>query len=469
MKGGRHDSGEHGLSARWRWESPIANFRYGRPGKVALNFASARRRSSSAETPPTNGLAARAPRSFRFSLLLFSIVLLAGCGQSPDTRQHIRIWHQKISGERDLFHQFIQQYNAAHPDRVIEVLYKENEELRNLYIIASVAGQGPDLIYGPADNVGVLVTTQTIRPLDQIFDAEFFARFVPQGLVDWQGSHWLAADQIGNHLTLVYNKALIAEPPKTLDEMITTGRRLTIDENGDGKIERYGLNWNYREPFFFIPFLTGFGGWVMDADGHPALDNEQTVQAIQFILDLRDKHKIIPREGDYEIADMLFKENRTAMIINGPWSWEGYGVPEKTMVAPLPFNTATGRWCEPMISAKGYSVNVNVRPEKFAIIRDLVAYLTGAEVQEKMATKLATTPVDRSVLASPAIQNNPALVASMQQIEHGRPMPIVPQMRQIWEGMRGPYQLVMSGAITAKEAARRMQEEAEKNIADSNL
>lgn len=207
----------------------------------------------------------------------------------------------------------------------------------------------------------------------------------------------------------------------------------------------------------------------MDAEGHPALDNDHTVQAIQFILDLRDKYRIIPKEGDYEIADMLFKESRTAMIINGPWLWEGYGVPAKTMVAPLPFNSATGLWCEPMISAKGYSVNANVPPEKFGMIRDLVEYLTGAEVQEKMAIQLATTPVDRTVLASPAIQNNPALVASMQQIEHGRPMPIVPQMRQIWEGMRGPYQLVMSGAITAREAARRMQREAEKNIADSNL
>ena len=93
----------------------------------------------------------------------------------------------------------------------------------------------------------------------------------------------------------------------------------------------------------------------MDAEGHPALDNEQTVRAIQFILDLRDKYKIIPQEGDYEIADMLFKESRTAMIINGPWSWAGYDVPEKSMVAPLPFNTETGLWCEPMISAKGYS------------------------------------------------------------------------------------------------------------------
>jgi maltose-binding protein MalE len=99
----------------------------------------------------------------------------------------------------------------------------------------------------------------------------------------------------------------------------------------------------------------------------------------------------------------------------------------------------------------------------------VIEYLTSASVQEEMAIKLATTPVDRSVLESPAIRSNAALQASMQQIEHGRAMPIMPQMRAIWEGMRGPYQLVMNGAITAQEAAKRMQREAEKNIADNSL
>jgi maltose-binding protein MalE len=400
-------------------------------------------------------------------LLLLALVSLGACARAPDTRMHIRIWHQKIGAERDLFSEFVRQYNSLHPDRVVETLYKENEELRNLYIIAAVAGQGPDLIYGPADNVGVLVTTQTIQPLDRIFDRKFFDRFTPQGLVDWKGAHWLAADQIGNHLALVYNKALVAQPPRTLDELIALGQRLTTNEkNGE---RRYGLTWNYREPFFFIPFLTAFGGWVMDANGRPTLDNEQTVRALQFVLDFRDKYKIIPKEGDYEIADMLFKETRAVMIINGPWSWAGYGVPTKSMIAPLPFNTETGDWCEPMISAKGYSVSANVPAAKLAVLRDVVDYLTSAEVQEKMALQLATTPVDRSVISSPAIRNNAALQASMEQIAHGRPMPIAPQMRQIWEGMRGPYQLVMNGAITAEEAAREMQREAEKNIADSNL
>jgi maltose-binding protein MalE len=86
-----------------------------------------------------------------------------------------------------------------------------------------------------------------------------------------------------------------------------------------------------------------------------------------------------------------------------------------------------------------------------------------------MAVKLATAPTDKSVLASPAVEQNPALVASMEQVKTGRSIPIMPQMRMIWDGMRGPYQLVMNGAITAQEAARRMQREAEKNIADANL
>lgn len=397
-----------------------------------------------------------------FPLILF--VALTGCGKAPDHRVHLRIWHQKIAGERDLFEEQIHRFVILHPEIAVETLYKENEELRNLFVIAGVAGQGPDVIYGPSDNVGVLVTTKTILPLERLFPPAYFQRFLEQGIVSWQGSRWLLADQIGNHLTLVYNKRLVPQPPKTLDELVKVAQALT-----DRRAGQYGLTWNYREPFFFIPFLTAFGGWVIDEAGHPTLDNEKTVAAIQFVLDLRDKYGVIPKEGDYDTADMLFKENRTAMIINGPWSWSAYHVPERSMVAPLPVNTQTGLWCEPMVSAKGYSVNANVTPDKLTALRELLDYLTSTKVQEEMARKLATTPVDREAASSDEIKNNPALVASMLQIQHGRAIPIIPQMRAIWDGMRGPYQLVMNGAITAREAAHRMQREAEKNIADSSL
>jgi maltose-binding protein MalE len=138
---------------------------------------------------------------------------------------------------------------------------------------------------------------------------------------------------------------------------------------------------------------------------------------------------------------MLFKEARTAMVINGPWPWAAYHIPETAIVAPLPKNTETGFWCEPMISAKGYSVNAATKPEKFAIIRELIEYLTSAKVQEEMATRLFTTPVALEALKSDRLQTHQALQASIAQIAHGRPMPIMPTMRAVREGMRGPYQL----------------------------
>jgi maltose-binding protein MalE len=159
-----------------------------------------------------------------------------------------------------------------------------------------------------------------------------------------------------------------------------------------------------------------------------------------------------------------------ASIINGPWAWSGYadaGVDYG--LARIPKIAETGNWSAPIVSAKGYSVNVNVPDEKLPVVRDLLMYLTGPEMQTRMARELSTIPVIDAVRQSDVVRENPILQASLRQVEVGRPMPTAPQMRQIWDGMRGPYQLVMSGTISAEEGARRMQREVEKRIADTFL
>ena len=83
------------------------------------------------------------------------LVVLSGCGGAADTRTHVLLWHQRGSPEREVFEEIIARYNAAYPDRVVEPLYHNTEELRSLFIVATAAGQGPDLVYGPSDNVGV--------------------------------------------------------------------------------------------------------------------------------------------------------------------------------------------------------------------------------------------------------------------------------------------------------------------------
>jgi maltose-binding protein MalE len=402
-------------------------------------------------------------------LMLALAMLAGGCRQQED-HTLIRIWHSKDSSERDFLNEVVARYNAANPGVRVVTLYKETEELRNHFIFSSIGGQGPDLVYGPADNLGTFGLTETVRPLDDLLPPEYFADFTEDGLLQWEGRTVMVADQVGNHLAFVYNRKLMPVPPATLDELVEMGQRLTIDINGNGRPDQYALAWNYTEPFFFIPFLTAFGGWVMDEDGRPTLDTEATVKAIQFVLDLRDRYRIIPRESDYNVAETLFKEGRSAAIINGSWAWAGYGAAGVDYgLARIPMNSANGQWSAPMMSAKGYSLNPAVSDERLPQVLHLLQYLTSAEIQMEMAERLTTIPVLRSVLASDVLERNPHLAQSLAQVEVARQMPLAPQMRQIWDGMRGPYQLVMNGAITAERGAAMMQREAQKRIDDTFL
>ncbi|MBE2180778.1 MAG: extracellular solute-binding protein [Chthoniobacterales bacterium] len=398
-------------------------------------------------------------------LRLCAVALLLGaCTPPREAPNRLVIWHQKTGAERSFFEGVIRDYNRLHPGDKVTALYREGEELRNSFIIAAVAGQGPDMVFGPSDNVALFAETRVIRPWDDVLDGGFLGRFTKEGVVLWNDKTWLVADQIGNQLMLVYDRQMVERPPETLGDLVRLGRDLTL--RSDGRTDRYALTWNYAEPYFFIPFLTGFGGWIMDEEGNPTLDTPEMRAALQFVLDLRDKHQLIPRYEDYNTANLMFLRRRAAMIINGPWSWAEYDVPKRSMLALLPVNESTGLRCRPIIAAKGYSLCVNTPEAKFPMVRRLLAYLTGEEMQLAMAERLFTIPTLHTALAAPAFTDNPVLQLAREQAKHSVPMPIIPQLRYIWDGIRGPYRRVMTGSLTAAEGARLMQKEAEDRIAE---
>jgi len=417
---------------------------------------------------PEPGTSSAGLRSLILAVFIVLVGMTAGCTRAQDPNR-IVIWHQMRVDEREILQAQIERFMAAHPGVVVEQIYKETEELRSGFIVAAIAGQGPDLVYGPSDQIGPFEVMGIIEPLEGLFDRAFLDSFIPQGLTYYHNHLYQIADKLGNHLTLIYNRDLVQNPPETDEELIALGMKLTVDRNGDGKPDVYGLSWNYTEPFFFIPFLTGFGGWVMTEDGRPTLDSEGMVEGLNFIRDLRDKYRIIPAESDYNIADLLFKDGKSAMIINGDWSWAGYRKAGVNIgVAPLPKITRTGLWCSPMISPKGYSINANVPAEKRALVVSLLRFLMEPAVQLETARALNTMPTRREAVTSDFIQNDDILRNSARQIERGRAMPVVPELRAIWDSMRPSYQAVLGGAKTPRQAARDMQALALRKIAEMN-
>jgi len=413
-------------------------------------------------------------------LCLILTLSILGCERESQDKITVHLWHQMEPEKRPVLKQVIEEFEKNNPDITVVVLAKGTEELRTGYqAAAAFTGGGPELVYGPMDQIGPFEVMKRknseksiIMPLEDLFPQEFFDKFVDQGLVRYNGHIYQIADRMGNHLALVYNKELfeqagLTKHPETIEEFLEYGKKLTIDRDKDGKIDQWGLVWNYTEPFWYVPFFGGYGGEVFDENNQPRLDSHAAEKAFKLILDMRNDYKIMPPECDYDIADNMFNQGNAAMIINGDWSWNKYiDSPHVDFgLARIPYIEETQMWCKPMVSATGYSVNGSVKGEILEATKRLLEYLTSEDVQIQFVEKFKSIPSLKSLQARPAIANDPIMMVSAKQIEVGQLMPIIPEMRAAWDAMRPALQNVIAGNMSPAEAAKYQQKLCQEKIA----
>ncbi len=403
------------------------------------------------------------------ALLFFSLLMLTCSGRDPNK---IVVWHSLRPIEREVLRNALNEFGAKHPQWQFSDLFYDPEGARTNFIISALGGSGPALFRGANDNIGPLAELRVIQPLDDFFTPATLDSFLVNDPLNantiFDGHLYQVADRVGNHLCLVYNRALLPEPPQTMSQLITIGKELTTDMDGDGRIDQYALVWNYTEPFFALPFIGGFGGWIVDEKNNPTLNTRAVIDAAQFIYDLANTHKIIPKECDYEIANALFKDGAAAMIINGSWSWGTYlenGI--DIGLARIPLVDETGLWPTPAVQPMGYSVNVNLKEEKLAVTIKLLKYLTSTQVQLRFTQVSRAIPARQDAFDSPVVRDNLMVSASLDQLMVGRVTPPVTELRWIYDAMRPGYQAIFTGQQTPEEAAEGMQKLAEKLIREN--
>lgn len=405
---------------------------------------------------------------------LLAATFLVGCSRQEDPRT-VRLWHQMRPGDRAMLVERIAAFHASQDKvRVVE-LYKETEELRSGLESAVLVGRGPDIVYGPSDPIGVYDEIGALQDLRTWFDEAELSAFDPNALVaspatESEGGERLLmlGDRFGNHLALVYNRAFVPEPPADTDALVAVAKANTVDNDGDGRRERYGMVWNYTEPFFVVPFLTGYGAWFFDEELEskgvrlPALDTPEAQAAYEFVSSLKSEHDVLPPSADYESASALFLAGKAAMLIDGDWSWQRYLDSDKVdaAVAPLPTVASTGLPMGPAVAPKGYSLSVVAQGERAERAVEAIRFLTGAETQTEYLRRRRVWPSRVAVRDASLLAADPTLAASVEQMERGRPMPTALEMRAVWDAMRGPFEQLMAGTLTVTQATAAMQRDA---------
>jgi arabinogalactan oligomer / maltooligosaccharide transport system substrate-binding protein len=357
------------------------------------------------------------------------------------------------------------------PGSTLTIVNAETEEMRNQLLTAGLAGTGlPDFFVGPNDPIGVFVDAGIVQPLDELFDTTVYNGTLAAGQLD--GTTFGIPVSSGNHLMMLYNKSLVETAPDTWADLFALSDELKAANADVEGFQPFAYNLN--EPFWFLPFVGGFGGSVFNEDGTFALDSEAWVNAYQFVGDLK-ANGYVPQECDYACADSLFKEGKTAIILNGDWSLADYLDVEKSPalgpdnlgIAPWPA-LENGSRPTPYTSGKFVSIPITTEGDKLAAA---IAFTTWLSTSDAAITaqieELNRLPALSAAFEGEAVTGNELLNASAQALLTGVGMPPNVELRFMWDAVRPNLEGVMSGAVAPADAATEAQFAAEDAMANA--
>ncbi|MCX8128744.1 MAG: maltose ABC transporter substrate-binding protein [Clostridia bacterium] len=368
--------------------------------------------------------------------------------------------------KEDWWKAFLVKFTDANPNIKVKRIHNNDNDIRTNWQTQVAAGQGPDITLAPHDSIGLFATAGTALELDTFMPAEFYAQ-LNQDVVNqykFKDKIYGIPYRLGNAVMLIYNKKLVAEAPKTMDELIAKAKELT------NAPKQYGLVYDMVEPYFIMGYLGGFGGKVLDDDNNITLNTDAMKKMAQLVYDFKYTHKITPKEANSDVANALFKEGKAAFTICGPWLFKQlkdskieYGL------APIPTLNGGGMPA-PYSGAKVVILNPKVAKDdaRAAAVKKFVEWLNSPESQLAMAKMVAEIPTNLQALEDPYVKNDPDVQGLSEQLKFATPMPNAPEMRAVWDALKAKFALVMSGKLTPEEAPAVFQAEAEK-IAKNQL
>ena len=358
---------------------------------------------------------------------------------APAEAVELTIWHAYRGDERAALEALLVQYDEAHPEVELRPLALAYESFVTKLEAAAPRGNGPDLFIGAHERVGQWSATGLVAPLT--LDTSGLHPATVAALT-YDGQLY-GVPLAYKCLALYYNTELVPTPPRTTDELVAQAVALT---RGD----TFGLVFEADAPYFFAPFMHGFGGGVFDAAGEPSLASAENAAALAFVADLARVKKVIPEEPTGALVTQLFNDGKAAMVVNGPWLLGELKPGLPFAVAPLPIVSATGKPAAPYLTVEGAMVSgFAAHPEE---AKALALWLASPESALERAVKGRQSVATLATYDDPAVAADPILSAFRAQLDAAVPMPNKPLMASTWEPMAKALRRVMRGDYTPQAA-----------------
>ncbi|MDP1899584.1 MAG: maltose/maltodextrin ABC transporter substrate-binding protein MalE [Rubrivivax sp.] len=329
----------------------------------------------------------------------------------------------------------------------VQVVVQHPEGAPDKFQAAAAAGKGPDIVCWPHDRAGEWAKSGLIVPVkpprrvrEEIEDSAWKA-------FTYKGQIWgypLAIEAIG----LIYNKALVATPPATFEEVIALDRKLAAQ----GK---KAILWDYNKSFFSWPLLAGPGGFVFGRDAAGELDprvvgvNNAGALAGAQMLDRLVKQGVMPKGARYAEMEGHFNRGQVAMMITGPWAWDNVrksGIDFGVAAVP----SVNGQPSKSFVGVLGCMISA---PSK---LKDVARYFLEHHLLKVESLKIVSADVPLGTPANKAyfreLSSDPHIRATMAIAQAGEPIPNIPEMGRFFPAMDAALEAITNGRQAPKDA-----------------
>lgn len=333
----------------------------------------------------------------------------------------------------------------------IKVTVEHPDKMEEKYPQVAATGDGPDIIFWAHDRFGGYAQSGLLAEISP--DANFQQKIFP---FTWDAVRFngkLIGYPISvESLSLIYNKDLLPEPPKSWEEIAALDKKM----RAQGKS---AMMFNLQEPYFTWPLLAAGGAYAFKLnDGRydvkdTGVDNAGAKAGMSFLVD-QVKAKTLNADTDYSIAEAAFNKGQTAMTINGPWAWSNIDKSKINYgVTLLP--TLNGKPSKTFVGVLSAGINA-ASPNKELAKEFLENYLltdSGLDAVNK------DKPLGAVALKSfqQTLEKDERIAATMNNARNGDIMPNIPQMAAFWYAMRTATLNALSGRQSVDAALKDAQ------------
>ncbi|MFJ1939892.1 extracellular solute-binding protein [[Kitasatospora] papulosa] len=381
-----------------------------------------------------------------------------GSKSSGELSGTVTWWDTSNVGSEDkVFKEIAEGFEKKHPKVDVKYVNVPFGEAQNKFKNAAQAGSGaPDVIRSEVAWTPEFADLGYLAPLDGTAALKDDSDFLKQAAAStkYKGKTY-AVPQVIDSMGIFYNKKMFAdagvEPPAKIADLKTVAEKIKK------KTGKTGLYLRGDDSYYFLSFLYGEGGDLVDADAKTVtVDNAAGVKAFGVVKDLVDSGTAKTDATDgWENMMQSFKNGDVAMMINGPWAVaDTLTGKEFTDKANLGISTVPAGTAGQGAPQGGHNLGVYAGSKNLDASYAFVEYMTSVEAQAQTAGELNLLPTRTSAYSKKEAVNSEIVQFFKPVVETAVERPWIPETGSLFAPLNVEYTKVLTGQTTPEKAAK---------------